>query len=61
MGVCRREPGGLLYDLYEVMHTVFNVLVHFKGNFEGKVFVYIILKSPNLLFLSLGWVGGFEG
>jgi len=44
-GVCRREPGGLLYDLHEAMHIVFNVPVRLKGNLEGKVFVYIILKS----------------
>ena len=60
-GVCRGEPGSLLYDLYEVMHIVFNIPVRFKGNVEGKVFVYIILKSPNPLFLRLGWMGGFEG
>jgi len=44
-GVCRREPGDLLYDLYEVVHIVFDVPVRFKGILEGKVFVYIILKS----------------
>ena len=51
--VCRGEPGSLLYDLYEVMHIVFNIPVRFKGNLEGKVFVNKILKShPIRCFLT---------
>jgi hypothetical protein len=58
MEVCRRGPGSLLYDLYGGMHIVFNIPVRFKGNFEGKIFVYIISESHPIRFFFCaegGW------
>ena len=59
MGVMRRTPGSLLYNLHELIHVVFNVPVGLEGYIEDEIFSDMISKClPVRCFCTEGrWTG----